>query len=152
MNDDYDPIKIYEGESKKTQEATAVAEEKVDTKPKTYADFDENELADLSEDELMALFVEQLILDKGMGDLDEPVKDQVRQDLMNSLVFQMNRAILNALPEDRYEEIAKKIEDGTITMEIMQDEVRKADIDVDAVVADTLAKFREVYLAEDTEE
>ena len=156
MNDDYNanPIKIDNAEpvavsdavnlnesvaEKTATEAVAAGEEKASGKLN-------EDLEDLSEEELIYLFVEQLMIDKGMADLDEALKNEVRDDLTKSLLFQVNRAILMALPDEDYKILGDQLDSGEATMETVQEAVKAAGVDVDKVVRETMEKFREIYL------
>ena len=86
------------------------------------------------------------MIDKGMADLDEALKNEVRDDLTKSLLFQVNRAILMALPDEDYKKLGDQLDSGEATMETVQEAVKAAGVDVDKVVRETMEKFREIYL------
>lgn len=155
MNDDYNanPIKIDDAEPAVVSDAlnsNESAAEKVTTEAPAAPDNAEAQLnenlEDLSEEELVFLFVEQLMIDKGMADLDEALKNEIRDDLAKSLSFQVNRAILMALPDEEYEKLGEKLDSGEVTMEMVQEAVKAAGVDVNKVVQETMEKFRKVYL------
>ena len=94
----------------------------------------------------MDLFVEQMIVDKGLDDLQGEMRDEIRKQLKESLNMQINRAILAELPDDKFDELAKKMEAGELESEEITKAVEEANLDLDKITEETMLKFRELYL------
>ena len=107
------------------------------------------DLDQLSEEEMLELFVIGLMSDKGMDTLDEPVQKEIAQDLKEQAIYRINQAIIAALPDDKFNELNKKLDEGAINDEVMNKIVTESGIDVTKIVEETLLDFRKVYLGED---
>lgn len=106
----------------------------------------DEELNNLSEDQLLDMFVEQLIAEKDLGDLDDEVKAEIHNDLKERVLFQVNRAVIAELPDAELDELNKSIDDNSINAEKMAELVKRAGINTDEIVQKTMLEFREVYL------
>lgn len=107
------------------------------------------DLDQLSEEEMLELFVIGLMSDKGMDTLDESVQKEIAQDLKEQAIYRINQAIIAALPDDKFSELNKKLDEGAINDEVMNKIVTESGIDVTKIVEETLLDFRKVYLGED---
>lgn len=114
-------------------------------------DLTEEQLNQMSEEEILDLFVDQLMKDKGMTELSEDIRKEIHDDLKEKLVFQVNRAVVSALPDEKLDELNTKLDAGEVSEEEMMKIVTEAGIDTDAIVQKTLEDFREVYLGEGDE-
>lgn len=117
--------------------------------PETPEIPDMPDLDQLSEEEMLELFVIGLMSDKGMDTLDEPVQKEIAQDLKEQAIYRINQAIIAALPDDKFNELNKKLDEGAINDEVMNKIVTESGIDVTKIVEETLLDFRKVYLGED---
>lgn len=106
----------------------------------------DEELNNLSEDQLLDMYVEQLIAEKDLGDLDDEVKAEIHNDLKERVLFQVNRAVIAALPDAELDELNKSIDDGSINEDKMAELVKRSGINTDDIVQRTMVEFREVYL------
>lgn len=106
----------------------------------------EQALDGLNEEQLLEVFVEQMIEEKGIGVTDEEVRKEIKEDLKERMIYQVNRAILAALPEQQFEQVRSKLEDGTITPEELNRLTEEAGVDIAKTTQDVMIKFREAYL------
>lgn len=106
----------------------------------------EQALDGLNEEQLLEVFVEQMIEEKGIGVTDEEVRKEIKEDLKERMIYQVNRAILAALPEQQFEQVRSKLEDGTITPEELNRLTEEAGVDMAKITQDVMIKFREAYL------
>lgn len=106
----------------------------------------EQALDGLNEEQLLEVFVEQMIEEKGIGVTDEEVRKEIKEDLKERMIYQVNRAILAALPEQQFEQVRAKLEDGTITPEELNRLTEEAGVDMAKITQDVMIKFREAYL------
>lgn len=91
-------------------------------------------------------FIEDLLAEKGMANLDPEVKADVKTQLMQELMNQIDRAAINALPEEKAVELSQKLDDPNFTQEMAAEFVQNAGIDMQRVSLDTMLLFRKAYL------
>ena len=91
-------------------------------------------------------FIESLLKDKGITDIEPDVKDGLKADMKKRLLDQIDRAAIQALPEDKAIELADLMEDPDFTNEKMTQFIQDAGVNLTEVVADTMLKFRGFYL------
>lgn len=104
-------------------------------------------LKSMSNKEIIDLFVEGLIIDKGLGDLDDETKEEIRTELTSKVEEFLTQSLVNALSDSAVDEIDEKIESGAATQENIIEMIEEAGIDSGQVITDALIKFREIYLA-----
>ena len=108
--------------------------------------FTEEELNQMSEDQLIDLFVDSLLAEKGVEGVSDEVLKGMHDELRENLIFQVNRAVIAQLPDDKLDELNRQLDAGTANEETMAELVKSADLDTDKIVQETMADFREVYL------
>lgn len=70
-----------------------------------------NDTKNLSVDEMINKFIDQLVLDSGMNkDLEENVFDQLKKDLRERLENRVNAVMLSHIPEYKLEEFEKLLD------------------------------------------
>ncbi len=89
-------------------------------------------------------FATKLIEEKGLDNLDDEVREQIKSDLISRLEDRVNAAILAALPPEKLGDFEKILEQGN-TDEI-QSFCSKNVLDLDQLVASELMSFRQTYL------
>ena len=70
------------------------------------------QLEGMSEDEILNVFAEGLLMEKGLGEMEPEIKDELREDLVQRLTAQINQAVINALPEEKMRELNTLLESG----------------------------------------
>ncbi len=103
-------------------------------------------LQNMSNEEIIEVFIEGLIIDKGLENLDEEEKDDIRDELNEKLTDFLTQALVNALPEDKVNELDNMIDEGVAEPENVRRLLDDAGVDSGKVVVDALQKFRELYL------
>ena len=106
----------------------------------------EEQLQELTDEQLMDLFCEQMLIDKGLNDLQGQAREDVRNEVKENLVTEINRSILAALPDDKFDELSRKMEAGELTEDDLAKAVTEAGLDIDDITEKTMLKFRELYL------
>lgn len=101
----------------------------------------EAELQNLSQDELLALFVEQLLVDKGI----EATKE-LREELANDINDQINIRILNRMPDAAVGRLNAALDNPDTTDEQIDKIIEESGVDVDGIVEQTLVDFRNGYI------
>lgn len=90
------------------------------------------------------LFIQRLLDEKGLTDLDQTVLEQLKVDLKKRLNDRINVSILDKLPADKIEEfeiLLDKASDDEV-----QSFIKQNIADLDEVLAGELMRFRRVYL------
>lgn len=91
-------------------------------------------------------FIEQLLVDKGITDLDLDIKTELKTDMKARLVEQINKAAILELPEEKAIELSKLSEDPNFKNEDAKNFIKNAGINLAEVAQATMQKFRNFYL------
>lgn len=100
----------------------------------------------LSNDEAMNAFVNELIDEKKLEGLTPEVREGIAADLKERILDQIQRSIIAALPEDKFTELESAVDGDSLTEEQMSKIIEESNLNMDEIVGGTLAKFREIYL------
>lgn len=109
-------------------------------------------LADKTEDEMLDLFVEQILIDKGFTDLAEDLKQEFRSEIKERLIVRINEAMVSALPDDKLEELEQMLDNNTATPESVNALVESSGVDMSGPIQEAMMDFRRVYLAGEVDE
>ena len=100
-------------------------------------------LENMSNDELLDLFAEQMMVDKGLRDeVDEDVFAVLKDDLKDRLAMQINRAILVQLPDDKLEQLDRDLNSDAASVEGFEKMVTEAGVDIAKTTQDVMEAFR----------
>ncbi len=91
-------------------------------------------------------FIENLLVEKGITDLEPDIKEQLVTDLRNKLLHQIDREAILQLSEEKAAELSQKLDDPNFTNDQMAQFIQAAGVDLTQVAADTMLKFRGFYL------
>lgn len=91
-------------------------------------------------------FVESLLTDKGITDIEPDIKEELKTDMKKRLLDQINRAAVMQLSEEKADELAKLVEDPNFTNEEMTKFMQDSGVNLTEVALDTMLKFRSFYL------
>ena len=105
-------------------------------------DNNEININDMTSEEMVELYAEQLLKDKG-----EETSEEKILALKERIIDRINMATLNALPAEKLEELNASLENGADVAQI-QEAVDNAEIDVAAIAQQAMRDFREEYLKE----
>ena len=101
----------------------------------------------ISDHEVIDLFVEGLIEKKGLDIPTEEIKQDLRTKLKTQLLTEIDRSIVAELPDDKLEELTKLAsESGELSPEIVANAVSEANLDVTDITGATMQRFAEMYL------
>lgn len=107
----------------------------------------EEELNNMSEDQLLDLFVDQMLRDKGLADNpDTETYREMHEDLKQKLIFEVNRAVLASMPDDKFDELNARMENEELDSDTILQAVKDAGVDIDQVTETAMKDFREVFL------
>lgn len=123
------------------QDADAIDKEQILAAIPDDAEIPQEAFEKLSQDELEALFIEQLITDKGL----EP-NDVLRAQLKERMNERVNKSIASKLPA----EIAERLEaQDEVTEDDLDKAIEEAGLDVAKITEDAMLAFRVNYLKEE---
>ncbi|MBO4813019.1 hypothetical protein J5491_02615 [Candidatus Saccharibacteria bacterium] len=91
-------------------------------------------------------FIEQLLVDKGITNQDPEVKKELVEEMKTRLLDQIDRAAIMQLPDDKVDELTKKLDDPEFTNEKMTEFMQQSGVDLTQVTIDTMVRFRDYYL------
>lgn len=104
------------------------------------AEFSDEDFKNLTGDELVELYVTQLLKDKGVEDKDGKEAAELKAELMNKI----NEAILNALPDEKFDELKATMDNGGDLDAVIDG----AGIDTAEIAQKAMQEFRAKYLGE----
>lgn len=76
------------------------------------------------------------------------MRQELKQDLTQRLMDQIDRAALAALPEDKAIELANKLDDENFSDEDAAEFMKNSGVDLQSVALETMMRFRELYLGD----
>ncbi len=106
----------------------------------------EEELQNLSQDEVMALFVEQLLVDKGVEATDE-----LRAELAEKISDRVNMEILKGMSDEMLDQLNAALDNPEVSDEEIERMIESSGVDVAKVTGETMLAFREEYLGKEGE-
>ncbi len=106
---------------------------------------DRDETVEQPSKDSFELFVEHIVADKGLPVADDEVRQQLVQDLKARLGDQINRALVAALPEDKFEQLERIVNEGGEEAAI-QEVIAQSGIDIKKITLETMLTFRDLYL------
>lgn len=90
-------------------------------------------------------FMESLLQEKGIN-VDGEVREQLKDDMTQRLLTQIDRATLNRLSEEQAMELSDKLDDPNFTNDMASEYIKSCGIDQQAVALETMIQFRELYI------
>ncbi|MBR3252570.1 hypothetical protein IKF84_00650 [Candidatus Saccharibacteria bacterium] len=91
-------------------------------------------------------FIESLLNDKGITNVEPEIREELKADMKKRLEDQINRAAIEALPEEKAAELAKLVEQPDFTNEKMTEFIANSGINLTEVTLETMLRFRNFYL------
>ncbi|MBQ3320983.1 hypothetical protein IJH72_01985 [Candidatus Saccharibacteria bacterium] len=91
-------------------------------------------------------FIESILRDKGMIELDPEVKAELKEDMVKRLTDQINKAAIMQLSEEKTAELNRLIDDPNFTDEKMTEFMKNSGVNLTQVALETMLKFRGLYL------
>ena len=102
---------------------------------------DESKLAGMSQDQLIDLFIEELMLEKGIK-----ASDVEKNNLSDKLKDAVMTEILMSIPDYLVNRINEGFENGSATDELFDQAVEESGIDANKIAEKVMIKFRDDYL------
>ena len=91
-------------------------------------------------------FIDQVLREKDLSTVPEEVRAELKQDLKQRLLDQIDRAALAALPEDKAVELSEKLDDENFTNEDAMVFMQNSGVDLQTVALETMVRFKDLYL------
>ena len=95
----------------------------------------------------LSKFISDIIDAKGYKTLDSEVRRQLEQDLKNRLLDQIDRAVLEALPENKIDGFNDLLDRGASQQEVQQ-YIATSGVDTKKITLETMLRFRSLYLGD----
>lgn len=92
-------------------------------------------------------FLQDLLLEAGMGELPEADRESMLNDLYVRLEDRLMLAVLDALPDDRRADFQSRIEADDMSAEQVEQYIRENLPSYQQVFAQAFAEFRQLYLS-----
>ena len=105
------------------------------------APLNEPDLTGLTQDQLIDLFVNNLVEEKGQN-ISETEKQQIADDLKDAVMTE----ILMSLPDYLVNKINDSFENGTASEEMIESVAEESGIDASKIAEKVMIKFRDDYL------
>ena len=91
-------------------------------------------------------FIESLLNDKGITNIEPEIREELKADMKKRLEDEINRAAIEALPEEKAAELAKLVEQPDFTNEKMTEFIANSGVNLTEVALETMLRFRNFYL------
>ena len=91
-------------------------------------------------------FIENLLNERGITEVEPDVKAELKEEMKNRLMDQINKAAIMQLSEEKATELAEKINDPDFTNEKMTEFMQNSGVNLTEVALDTMLRFRNFYL------
>ena len=92
-------------------------------------------------------FVTELLNAKNMTGIDDGVRKQLEADLTARLLDQVDRAIVDALPDEKIDGLNALLDEHADEQRVQQ-YIADSGVDVQRITLETMLRFRELYLGE----
>ncbi len=92
-------------------------------------------------------FIGEMLDAKQFSGLDDDVRQQLETDLKASMLDQIDRAVIDALPEDRVSGLNVLLDEGADEQNV-QAYITESGVDVQRVTLEAMLRFRDLYLGE----
>jgi len=96
-------------------------------------------------------FIKDIIDAKQLNGITDEAKVGLIEEMRERLLDMINRALVEALPEEKVEAFSLLLDNDDVTEEHIQQFIAESGVDIEKVTAKTLLAFRELYLQSSTE-
>ena len=96
----------------------------------------------------LAQFIRDILAEKQLSGVDDEVREQLVTDLTGRLLDQINRALIDALPDDKLQEFNAMLDDEAVSDETVQQFIATSGVNVQQVTIQTMLRFRDLYLGD----
>ncbi len=91
-------------------------------------------------------YVDLLIEKKGLANLPDDKKGELRNQIQETLISEFNKEVLRQLPEDKLTEFERIVEDNSKTADDAGEIIKSAGLDTDAILVEIVNDFEKEFL------
>lgn len=91
------------------------------------------------------MFINDILDVKGLSGVDDEVRQQLKTDMQNELLDQINRALIGAMPDERIDGFNQLL-DADPSHAKLESYIVESGVDVKKVTIETMLRFRALYL------
>lgn len=91
-------------------------------------------------------FVESILDDKGITNVDPEIRQELKEDMKKRLMEQINRAAVMQLSKEKATELEKLMNEPDFSTEKMTEFMKNSGVNLSEVVLDTMIQFRGYYM------
>jgi len=91
-------------------------------------------------------FVNEMLDAKRLSGVTDDVRTQLVSDLKQRLLDQINKALIDALPDEKMDEFERLLDDDSLADEQIQQFIVNAGVDVKKVTTVTMLRFYDLYV------
>jgi len=95
-------------------------------------------------------FIDEIITAKKLPGINDEVRLQLVSDMKERLLDQINRALIEALPEEKIDEFNLILDNESVNDDEVQKFISQSGVDVQKVTIKTMLLFRDLYLQSST--
>ncbi len=108
------------------------------------------EITEVAMDQLDT-FIQDIIEAKQLTGLTDEARGGLVEEMRERLLDMINRALIEALPEEKVVEFSQLLDQETVSDEQVQQFIAESGVDVEKVTAKTMLAFRTLYLQSPSE-
>ena len=91
-------------------------------------------------------FIEQILVGKGINNVEAGTKATIKEDMKRHLIDQINQSAILQMSDEKVSELANLVDDPNFSSRSLTDFIQNSGVDYPAVARDTMARFRNYYL------
>lgn len=92
-------------------------------------------------------FIEKIIEERNLPGINDEVKAQLVHDMKSRLLDQIDRAVVDALPDEKTDILIELLDKAAPDAEVQQF-IKDSGVDVTQITIETMLRFRSLYLGE----
>ena len=91
-------------------------------------------------------FIEQLLVDKGITEIDDDVRNRLVDDMSQILMRQIDEAAINSLTDEQADELENKLGSGELADDDIPKFMEEKGLNLQQIALVTMMQFRDFYL------
>ncbi len=92
-------------------------------------------------------FIKSMLDAKKLTGINDEVRDQLTVDLKERLLDQINKALIDAVPDEKMDEFEALLDDESTSDESVQDFIAHSGVDVKSVTSSAMVRFYDLYVS-----
>lgn len=108
----------------------------------------------MQEQDELDIFIDDILTAKNLSGVTDEVRKDLVADMKSRLLDQVNKGLIAALPEDKFDEFDRLLDDENVNEDQIQQFIVDSGVDVQKVTVNIMLRFRDLYLnpTEESEE